>query len=437
MTTIVQANDGLRSMTGALGDPSRDKAAGLSFTNIHLSDAQICAAFESNWISRKLVMIPAQDATRKWRNYTGEQSKEIREAEFKHDVRGKVFEGLWKARLWGEGYIYLGIDGQESRDPLDLESIKENSLTHLPVLSCHDLQPTEIERDIESPLFNKPKMYRITSTESSNRDIGSDEIHPSRLAIFHGDAKADAYRYPSGSGYTTSQSVLRAAYETLLHAGGVFSGAASLMLEANIDVVGIPDLMAKLSKKSYESALIERFAIAAANKGINGMMILDSNETFHRRSASFANIDSIIQEFALFCAAAADIPATRFLGQTPSGLQSTGESDMRNYHDKIESMQSTVIQPALYNLDQCLIRSTFGSVPEDLSYVWAPLKQMDEKELAEIEKDRAEVIAKIGDVQAMPLQAVYEMLKGWGKFENTDIDTFQDYEKSVQIEEQV
>ena len=53
--------------------------------------------------------------------------------------------------------------------------------------------------------------------------------------------------------------------------------------------------------------------------------------------------------------------------------------------------------------DECLIRSAIGSRPEEISYSWRPLKQMDEKEQAEIGKlhaDTANILTMIGSHSA-------------------------------------
>jgi hypothetical protein len=42
-----------------------------------------------------------------------------------------------------------------------------------------------------------------------------------------------------------------------------------------------------------------------------------------------------------------------------------------------------------------LIRSTFGSRPEEITYLWSPLEQMSEKEIAEIGKITAETVSSL------------------------------------------
>src|SRR5690606_6151383 len=99
---------------------------------------------------------------------------------------------------------------------------------------------------------------------------------------------------------------------------------------------------------------------------------------------------------------AADIPITRFLGQSPGGMQSTGESDIRNYYDRIKAGQELEMRPAMAVLDECLIRSALGSRPADLFYTWRSLWQSSEKERADIGKTTADTIKTLSDTKLIP-----------------------------------
>jgi hypothetical protein len=76
-------------------------------------------------------------------------------------------------------------------------------------------------------------------------------------------------------------------------------------------------------------------------------------------------------------------------------MNSTGTSDMKNYHDRIQSMQELELSPAMFTLDECLIRSAVGSRDPGVHYVWAPLEQMSEKEKADIFKTKADAARQL------------------------------------------
>lgn len=407
--------DSLKSLIGNLGNPERDKSASVYFHENLLTDEQLIAAYNSNWIARKIVDIPAKDSLRKWRTWNHEALK-LEAEEKRLNVRAKISEAMIKSRLFGGAGIYIGVD-QASEEPLNIEKIKAGGIEYLTVMTRRELTAGEIEQDPRSEYYGKPKDYTI------NGVTGQAIIHPSRLILFNGDAKADIW-LDSGINAGWGESVLKSTADTIKQAGGTFASVASLVFEANIDVVGVPDLMSSVGNKGYESDILKRFALAAMGKGINGTLILDKEETYNRKSASFAQLPEIMHAFAMYCSAAADIPATRFLAQSPNGLNSSGESDMANYHDKLQGMQTLTIEPAMALFDQCLMRS--AGVPES-DFTWNPLKQMTEKELSEIGKITTDSLKTLADMDVF----TGEELRGLAIHKLSEIKAFPHFAEVI------
>src|SRR5690606_38714621 len=103
--------------------------------------------------------------------------------------------------------------------------------------------------------------------------------------------------------------------------------------EAKVDVLKIPGFMLALAcdtDGAYQKQILDRLMLAATAKGINGSLILDSEEEYDNKQVTLAQLPEIIQQFLQVVSGAADTPVTRLLGQSPGGLNSTGESDLRN-----------------------------------------------------------------------------------------------------------
>lgn len=383
---IKMTTDGLRSMLSGLGDPNRDKSTNVDYTPVVLTDLQLINSYRSSWIARKLVDIPAHDSLRKWRNWQAEQEiiDKIEKLEARLGVQKKLLQCKTLARLWGGAAIFIGTD-QDPSEELDLKSIKKDGIKYLTVFSRKEITAGALEQDPFNENYGKPSYYEVSGVESHAR------IHPSRLIIQIGSEHADPWTV---TGPTTGwgDSVLQSAYEAVKNADSTAANISSLVFEANVDVFGVPDFMASLSDPAYEKKIIDRFTLAAAGKGINKSLVHDATETYDRKQVSFAQLPEIMQQFLLMVSGASDIPMTRFLGQSPAGMSSTGEGDMKNYHDKIQSIQTLEIGPAIYRLDECLIRSALGDRPEDIWYEWAPLEQMSEKEIADIGKTTADTV---------------------------------------------
>ena len=266
-------------------------------------------------------------------------------------------------------------------------------------MTRRQLPATEIEQDPQSPRFGKPKAYRLPGSTV--------EIHPSRLVIFVGAQHPDP-ELADGTQFGWGDSVLLAAMPAVKHYDETMANVVSLVYEAKIDVINIPNLMASLQDKNYERNLLERLRLAATAKGINGTLILDGNETHSSKSANFSTLPDIIGKAEQAVAGAFDVPGSRMFGTSSGGLNSNGEESTRNYYDNVASRQKLEIKPAMSVLDEGLIRSALGNRPSEIHYAWAPLWQPTAKERADIGKTTADTIKTLGDTKLFHSDALSE-----------------------------
>ena len=85
------------------------------------------------------------------------------------------------------------------------------------------------------------------------------------------------------------------------------------------------------------------------------------------------------------------MPITKFLGHAPQGLNATGEGDERNYYDMISSLQENTLRPALEKLYGA-IKPSAGLNHDKGQLTFNPLRQMSEKDRADIAKTKAETL---------------------------------------------
>lgn len=406
MTNVIAMfRDSLTNLVSRLGT-DRDKAASSFYSMPVLSDAELLNAYRGAWLPRKIVDIPAFDSVRAWRDWQADGSKieDIEAEEKRLNVRGKVLEARTKARLWGGAAIHIGTGDQDLAQPLDLERIGKAGIKHLTVLTRRQLSAGEIERDPGSEWYGKPKDYKLTAGDKVQVDI-----HPSRLVIFSGSPQPDVELVGS-SELVWGDSVLLSVMEAIKQADGTAANIASLIFEAKIDIIRIPNFMASLGNEDYKRKIIERYTLANTSKGINGTLMLDKEEEYESKSASFATLPDVLDRFLQIVSGAADIPATRLLGQAPAGMNATGESDLRNYYDRLSAMQSLEMTPAMYRMDEAVIRSALGSRPTDIYYDWAPLWGMSEKEKADVFKTKSDAAKALADGGLLPIEALSDAL---------------------------
>lgn len=380
--------DTLANVFSGMGS-EKDKLAGTYHQLALISQAECDAAYRTDWMARKLVDIPAYDATREWRAWQGtpEQITALEDTEKNLGILWKVMSAMQKARLYGGGALILGVNQGNNEDELVYENIKKGDLQFVHAVSRWDVSASTLIRDIASPYFGEPEYYERTSHDSTGQMLKGTRFHPSRVIRFIGSERQDALQ----AGEAWGDPVLQVVGDAIRAGGMVVGSTAQLVAEAKIDIIGIPGLSEHIMNKEYEQGLTQRFAVANMIKSVYSMLLLDKEEEWNRQTVTFTGLPDLLQMFLLITSGAADIPATRFLGQSPAGLSSTGESDLRNYYDNVGTQQKVIVSPKLTRLDNVLIPSALGNHPPELFYMWNPLWQMTAKEKAEVDKAQADI----------------------------------------------
>ena len=397
MSKLKAVRDNFKNLVSGLGT-ERDKQAAGDYTVVPYSDDHWSAIYRTSWMGRKVVDIPAKDATRKWREWQADadQIEKIEAEEARLFLPQKVKLALQMSRLFGGAGIYFSIANDDPELPLEPNSVKQGGLSFATVLSKDILVPGDIDMDPLSENYGKPQYYEVSSENE-----GTVQIHPSRLAIFVGHeilSPIESAAVKQGWG----DSVLQSAYEAVRNADSTASNIASLVYEAKVDVLSIPDLMEIMANPRSRELLTERVQLSAQLKGNNGMLIIDGDEEYNQKVFTFSGLPDISYQALQAVSGAADIPITRFLGQSPAGLSSTGESDLKNYYDAVNSMQTLMMTPVLRELDESLIRSALGDRPEEVAYEWSSLWQMSDEQKSKISKETAEMIKALVESGLFP-----------------------------------
>lgn len=395
----IQMNDGLRNLVSGMGT-DRDKASHSFFVPDLLSAAQLEAAYRTSKLAQKIINMPAEDAGREWREWQadGADISAIEAEEKRLNVRGKLIEALRIARFKGGSAIMIGTGEANTEQPLNPEAVKRGGLKYLTVLDRGEINPEEIQNDPREPGYGRPEFFVMSAPGAHLR------IHYSRLVLFRGP------KVPGGvtaTGDWWGDSILNAVLSQVQRDEAGAANAESLLFEAKVDVLKIKNLTDNLKTQgqAYENILLQRFQLANTGKGINGSLILDEDEDYQQKTATFGSIPDLMDRFALRVSAAAEIPIVLLYEQSPGGLNSTGDADIRGYYDRVKVRQTLDLEPEISTLDECLIRSALGSRPADLHYNWRPLWQPSEKERAE-NADKLMSAAEKMERLGVPLEAV-------------------------------
>lgn len=399
MKYITSMKDSLVNLVSGLGT-AKDKATANQYGFVQLSPEQLESAYRGDWIAAKAVDIPAEDATREWRSWQAdkEQISALEELETHLGIQSKTKEAMIAGRLYGGGLLVFYVEGTgEWDEELIPERVKQGALKYVHAVSRYEISAGEIERDLLSKWYGEPQYYMVTSTS-----VGAVKVHPSRVVKFQGKKLPRRDLSPDGFG----DSIIQAIDDAVKNAASAQGSIATLMQESNIDVIKIPDFMESLATAEYRQRIITRFALANTGKSINRALMLDKNEEWNKIANNFSGLPDLLRIYLNIAAGACDVPATRFLGQSPGGLNATGDSDIRNYYDNVAGKQKNEIKPALSLFDECLIRSALGERPEEIYYTWKPLWQMTDSEKADSALKKSQVIMNLANSMVLPQEVL-------------------------------
>jgi len=366
---------------------SKDKRSYSNFGERIIEYGALEAMYRNDWVSGKVVDLPVQDATRKWRQIVSESVDAekidmVKASEEDLGFRDAVIEAMLWARLYGGAGIVLGIDDADPSEPLDVENVKQGDLKYLHVFDRHDLQVMSVNQtDPYSETFRKPETYVVAGSQQP--------IHASRILIF--DGRALPWRLRERNDYW-GESWLAHVYDAILHSQGTVSAIAALPYKAVVDVIAVSGFFQSVATGGKSvSDFVQRFEAADQIKSINNALVIDKEkEDIRQQAIQFTGLSDIVQRFMNIVAAASDIPATRFLGESAPGLNSAGQMELRNYYDSISALQNSKLRSVLRKWDEIHVRSVLGEMPDDWTFYFEPLWQASELEQAQTELTRAQ-----------------------------------------------
>ena len=347
------------------------------------------AMYRSSWICGKAVDSVAEDMTKRGIEINSEMDP------------GEIDElmALWKtlklwdaiadaikwSRLYGGAIAVVLVDGQDFSTPLRLETVGRDQFKGLLVFDRWMVQPSLQDLVTElGPDMGLPRFYQLTGGSASggpSLGLPQTKIHYSRVIRLVGQ---DLPYFQRISEMLWGQSVLERLYDRLLAFDSTTQGAAQLVYKAHLrtyKVEGLRDIIA-MGGPMLEG-LVKQIEFIRATQTNEGMTLMDSKDEFEAHAYQFGGLDVVLLQFAQQLSGALNIPLTRLFGQSPAGMNSTGESDLATYYDGIEQEQERRLRSGIALLVEVSYRSLLGKpMPEGTDFTFRPLWQLSDVEKA-------------------------------------------------------
>ena len=393
-TEAVSVQDAFSNPLFRLGYGSQSPLEATEYPLTRMTDnyALLNSLYRDNWVVQNVVGIIPDDMTKKWFAPAGavgpEHLKELDRVQRVTALRERVNEGLRWGRLYGGAAGLIMIRGQEGMlgQPLELESIYPGTFQGLYILDRWQGVVPGMELVFEGgePV---PAYYSITDARGNTVA----KVHHSRLVRFTGrdlpflERVAELY---------WGESEVEALYNDVVKHDNVAANMAALTFRANVDTMEVQNLDQLFSVTSGEQQ--RRFwnvmQAQSVMKSNFGMQLVNRGDQIKNTQYTFTGLQEVYDSMCLDLSGASRIPLTKLFGRSPAGMNATGESDLRNYYDYVDTLREAKLRPILEKLLPVLAMSAWGAVPDGLDITFPPLWTPTAKEVAEIAKTKSEAI---------------------------------------------
>ncbi len=398
----MQTMDGFDNFVSRLGlnNDNALSAGTYAFNLVTRNRIKLEAAYRGSWIVGAVVDAVAEDMTRAGIDITTNEADEDINDLQRNISKLQVWQSLCSVSKWGRLYGgsigVIQIEGQDLSTPLDLDTIKQGQFKGVIPFDRWQLNPVLQDVIDSGPEMGLPKYYQIVNNPTqlepnSKTATGQLTVHHTRCIRYIG---IELPYFQAITEMMWGESILERLWDRLISFDNATMSSASLIDRANLRTVGIDGLREIVGAGgAAQQGLLAQFEMMRSLQVNEGITLLDKNDTFASTAYSFAGLSDMMLQFGQQLSGASGIPLVRLFGQSPAGLSSTGDADIRMYYDNINAQQEAKLRNPWEVLLKIMWRSTFGKdSPKDLEFSFTPLWQMSAMDKAVIAKSNTETV---------------------------------------------
>ncbi len=361
------------------------------FVNQGFIGYQASALIFQHWLVSKACTMPAEDAVRNGYEITSNDGQKIdtkiinrmKEIDDIYKIDKNLIEYVQMGRCFGIRIALFKVESDDPeyyKKPFNIDGIEPGSYKGISQIDPYWITPwlgAEAAGDPSSIDFYVPTFWNLTGLV----------VHKSHLVIYNTQNLPDILKptYLYG-GVPLPQQI----YERIYAAERTANEAPMLALTKRLNVLKTDMSQAAMNQGRFARNMAQ-FVLNRDNYGIKA---IDTEEEMTQTDISLADLDSVIMTQYQLVAAIAQVPATKLLGTSPKGFNTTGEYEEASYHEFLEGLQKNVMTPLLQRHHELVIKSIIMpefQVGEFRTQVcWEKLDAMTAEEKAAINKAKAE-----------------------------------------------
>lgn len=385
---------------------------------------------------RSGIEVIVDDMTRKFIDLTskGENDLSTSIAELESDLQSFRIKSIFNRALATTGYqggclVYIDVgelDDEEKKTPLylDAATFKKGSFRGLRIIEPINLYPGRYDTlDPTSEDYFNPETWFVLGKE----------YHRSRFLYFaQNEVPLILKPLYNFFGISLAQQVLEYVQNFTEN-----RRSAQRLLNKFSLTIWRTDMSQFLSGGDCNS-LTQRVKYFNAQRSNDGTVLLDKEtEEMEQINTPLSGVTDIVSMSLDLAPVILGISKDKYFGDLPKGLNASSEGTNRIYYDKIQSLNEKICYDNVEKVLKILQLNRYGEIDDNISFQFAPLWEMDERERAEINKVKADTVAVYLDRGALSAEEVRGALADNpdSGFSNIDVDDVPESESFSDIDD--
>lgn len=359
-----------RSMTGgSLLSSYSTIAYSNNYSLLTLNRIILTYMYTGNGIYQTAIQLPIQDALSKGIEIeSGEMDAddidEVMDYWDKNDFWGKI-ENAWSwVRNYGGGALLINTN----QDP---EKQLNPRLLHKQPFDIYDVDRWQLDTNVVY-FDDYENLFAGTQGADDGKRVfhlWGMPVHESRLLRARGK-RAPSYvrRQLRGWGMSEGERMIRDLNNYLKTQDVLYE----ILDQSKLDIYKIKNFANKLLTAGGTNAVAKRIQAANEIKSYINALVLDIEEEYEQKSLTFTGLSEVMQQNRIGVAAALRMPLTKLFGLSASGFN-TGESDLENYNQMVESECRRKMTPMMHRMLTLTMYHLWGYAPK-FKIKWPPMR---------------------------------------------------------------
>lgn len=374
----------------------------------------------------------AEEMTREWGKLKGGDEEVIKQIEQRLDelgVRDLMRRHIENDHYFGRSQLFIDIEGQEDKTDLPLlineKGIKKGSLKGFSLVEALWSTPSAYNANnpLQSDFFVPYEWYVLGK-----------RVHRDRLMTLIMRPVPDMMKPSYNFGGLPMTQAMKPYVERCERTVDSVSD-----LVHTYSITGLKtDMSAVLSGGEGSAAnLVARAQIFSKMKNNQNLMLIDKSgeEEFFQLNTPLTTLDILCSQAFEQMAGPAKMPLVKMFGKSPSGLNATGDSEIRVWYDHVAALQNAHILPQMKTIIDLVQLDLFGKIDPELYWQFNPLYQLDANEQADVDLKKAQTAQVYVDMGVIDNIEQREILQSdedglyTGLDMSKDMDVYDDVDK--------